>query len=538
MLELELEVCGSPVDAIAGGRPEHGDVDIAELPAGALVRSGERSMAVTSEGGTVRVRGRRIVVSRRAIVRDGDWATLDVELEFDDPAVDDRASTVELSAPPLTGRPALDRWTARAVSDIETLLLDVGHGPVPAASAPWRLGILARDAIGAARLLLPVDPRPAAGVLHTLAAHQGVRVDAGSGEEPGRMPHALERGGDYRSLDATPAWIVLLHDAWRAGMPLDAVRELRPALHASLAWMIERIGEGYLGRTATGPYEEWLPPAADDGDAREWFPVDAQALAHAAAAAAAELLTALGDDGDGWRAWAERLRERFRADFWIEDGAERRPAAALDADREPVDALTAAIGHLPGSGLLDADEEEAVARLLLDPRLSSGFGLRSLDAASPDHWPLAPHGGAVWPHETAVAIDGLLRAGLGHEARALAEQLERAAAALDGRLPRVLAGYGLDESAVPVPLPGACGVAAWAAAGAFAVHRAVTTRDVAAPRDIHRRRVVIGADGGPMPVLLTGLAPRSPHPRGSDAGGRGALRIVDGGPSEMRPHDD
>ena len=101
-----------------------------------------------------------------------------------------------------------------------------------------------------ARLLLPLSLELAEGTLRTLAARQGTAVDPATAEEPGKILHELRQStftmpGEgielppvyYGTVDATPLWIVLLHEAWRAGMPLEAVRELRPALEAALGWL-------------------------------------------------------------------------------------------------------------------------------------------------------------------------------------------------------------------------------------------------------------------------------------------------------------
>ncbi|WBB58217.1 hypothetical protein O7599_21505 [Streptomyces sp. WMMC500] len=49
-------------------------------------------------------------------------------------------------------------------------------------------------------------------------------------------------------------------------------------------------------------------------------------------------------------AWAERLKSRFRAAFWVEDARGPYPAVALDRDKRPVDSVTSGFGHLLGTG--------------------------------------------------------------------------------------------------------------------------------------------------------------------------------------------
>jgi glycogen debranching enzyme len=78
--------------------------------------------------------------------------------------------------------------------------------------------------------------------------------------------------------------------------------------------------------------------------------------------------------------------------------------------------------------------------------------------------PLSYHCGSVWPHDTAIAILGLHRAGLGEYAGGLIEGLLRASVAFDQRLPELWSGEGR-----PVPYPAACRPQAWAAAAAVIV---------------------------------------------------------------------
>src|SRR5690606_6963944 len=150
---------------------------------------------------------------------------------------------------------------------------------------------------------------------------------------------------------------------------------------AALEWMVthgDADGDGfleYLDESGRGLANQgWK----DSGDSVQWRdgtlatgPIalsEVQAYAHEAALGGAALLEAFGRPGaDRWRSGAADLRERFRAAFWVDGdgdgalGAARYPAIALDADKRAVDTLTSNIGHLLGTGLLDADEEATVA---------------------------------------------------------------------------------------------------------------------------------------------------------------------------------
>ena len=76
------------------------------------------------------------------------------------------------------------------------------------------------------------------------------------------------------------------------------------------------------------------------------------------------------------------LAERFRERFWVEDRPGAYPALALDGAGRPVDSLTSNIGHLLGTGLLDAAEAAAVAAAA--GRAGHGLRLRAADDVDAD----------------------------------------------------------------------------------------------------------------------------------------------------------
>jgi hypothetical protein len=549
VIELACEIGFARLDDVRSGASTSVGIDLRLEDGAAIVTDGTRTLRVRGRDGEVAIVDDRVIVSRHRIVRPGDWCTLELELELEDLSLAVRGVLVGAPCTALepTGRRGMDRWIERAVTDIEDLLLDAGHGAFPAAGAPWHLTMSAREALTASRLMLPLGLPIAEGTLRTLAARQGVRHDPATGEEPGRILHEMrqhwleaqqpvERRPRFTgTLDETPLWIVLLHDAWRAGLPLDTVRELRPSLHAALSWLEQHAATGFLQASAED----------DRGASR----VDAalQALACRAAMGAAAMLDALGDDGDPWRAWAEGLRRRFRASFHVPADGAGRPAIALDAAGAPVRELGASLGHLLGTTLLDPGEERVVARLLLDDRLSSGFGLRSLADDADGYWPMADDSGAVRPVDTAIAIEGLLRIGLHTEARQLAEQLERAADAFHGRMPEAYGGYAADETGMPIALPGAGSPQACSAAAVVPAHRALTAPveelappiapmdDLAppiapiAPSAAPSSSASAAADAGPAPRPGSAPEPASPRARSDRGDGRaprGHLRPV------------
>jgi hypothetical protein len=425
-------------------------------------------------------------------VADIGWSsTLD-----DDTLVVGAASNAELVVPSADD-PRLARWARQATQDLAALRLVLPAEPEDAfyaAGAPWFFTLFGRDSIWAARLALATDPGIAASTLRVLARLQGTKTDPATAEQPGKIPHELRSAPlslpnegvhlpplYYGTVDATPLWVCLLADARDAGMPEAEVRDLIPALRAALTWITD-FGSGtgsgfldYVDETGHGLANQgWK----DSGDSIQWRdgrlaegPIalcEVQAYAYEAAVRGAQLLDDLGEDGGAeLREWAAELRERFRAAFWVATPEGRYPAIALDAHGAAVDSLTSNIGHLIGTGILDADEERTCAELLLGASMSSGFGIRTLSTGAAGFWPLSYHGGSVWAHDTAVTVHGMLRSGLVAEARLVAGQLVDAAEGFAYRMPELHSGDGRDIVPFPTPYPASCRPQAWSAAAAI-----------------------------------------------------------------------
>ena len=433
--------------------------------------------------------------------------------------------------------PRLAEFIGRSLADAHALRMALPGRPDEvflAAGAPWYCTLFGRDSIWAARLLLPFGWQLAAGTLRVLAACQGSKLDPDTAEAPGKIPHELRREGSpqYGTIDATPLWICLLHDAWRWGMPEAELRPLLPALHAALDWMRQYgdcDGDGlleYIDRSGHGLSNQgWK----DSGDSIRFAdghiaapPVvlcEVQGYAYEAAMSGAELLTAFGEPGaDRWRGWAADLTRAFRASFWLPGGY---PALALDAAKQPVDSLTSNIGHLLGTGLLTEDEEELVAARLSGPDMDSGFGLRTMSTRDAGYNPLSYHCGSVWSHDTAIVISGLFRSGHGSVAARLANGLLSAGAAFGWRLPELFSG----EDRGPVPYPAACRPQAWSAAAAGALAQALLGLDVNVPAGmvaIHPPELVPGGAG--RRLRIDGLvAGKETFAAGVDQAGGGYL---------------
>ncbi|MGW0730267.1 glycogen debranching N-terminal domain-containing protein [Streptomyces mirabilis] len=445
--------------------------------------------------------------------------------------ISDTAAAVTAAGPrPTWQRPdvtaddrRLPALVAQSLDDLHSLRMAMASSPGDtflAAGVPWFFTLFGRDSLWAARMLLPLGTDLALGTLRTLAAQQGTRTDPAAEEEPGKILHEVRRGvfDDgmglrlppvyYGTVDATPLWICLLHDAWRWGLPADDIEPLLPALKAALGWIdaAARAGDGflsYIDHSGTGLANQgWK----DSGDAARFADgrlaeaplalAEVQGYAYEAALAGAALLDAFDlPDGERWRTFAAGLADRFRARFWVSDQQGPYPAMALDGSGRPVDSVASNMGHLLATGILNADETATVAARLAAPDMSDAYGLRTMSSQSGGFGPLRYHCGTVWPHDTAIAVTGLARTGHPEAAARLIKGILAAAPAFDYRLPELWGGDARADTPAPVPYPAACRPQAWSAASAIALMTALTglEPDVPAGR-LHLRPT------GPLPV--------------------------------------
>jgi glycogen debranching enzyme len=404
--------------------------------------------------------------------------------------------------------------------------------------------VLGRDSLITSYMALPFQPELACATLRLLAGMQATRDDPFRDAEPGKLPHELRRGeltwrGDrphspyYGSHDVTPLFLIVLDEYERWTGDRDLVHELEPAARAALAWIDgpgDLDGDGFLEyrtRSSHGLANQCWKDSPDsirfaDGRIADG-PIAAcevQGYAYDARRRAARLAREVWDDpalGDRLDAAADELAARFVDAFWCDERG--HPALALDGDKRRVDALTSNIGHVLWSGILGEDRAAAVADHLLGDRLFSGWGVRTMACDDAGYNPLGYHLGTVWPHDTAIAAEGLRRIGRRADAARLAQSVLDAAAGFDHRLPEVFAGFERGATSLPVDYPTASRPQAWSAAAPLSALRTLLGLDasdggvVSVPTAntdgplalrgvrVNGRRVDVGALDGPWRQL-------------------------------------
>ena len=282
-------------------------------------------------------------------------------------------------------------------------------------------------------MTLPFGTELAAGTLRALARRQGSVLDSDRAEAPGKIPHELRRtsyldpsaGLDlppvyYGTIDATPLWISLLHDAWKWGLRDRRVEALLPNLQAATRWLTEFAAPDpddllkYIDASGKGLANQgWK----DSGDAIRWrdghvadAPIalcEARAYAIEAASAAAELFNHFNIDGSaGLNDYAEQMRARFRGHFWVGPQGGQFIGLAVDGHGQTVDGLGSNMGHVLGTGTLNAEEVERVAHTLTSPELLSRHGICTLASDNVGFNPIGYHTGSIWTHDTAMCAWG------------------------------------------------------------------------------------------------------------------------------------
>jgi len=492
-LRIDLGTDGSTMHAVKSGRRDGTEPVISQLRDGLTFRSPDLAVDLTTSPAPNETTARSL--SWDLALECGDT----VEITVRGHAQPDRraAGTFDAATGPAWRTPAVSSTDpiladliGTSLADLEGLLLRDGQDAFLAAGSPWFMTLFGRDSLVAARFLLPLGTEFALGTLRTLARRQGTRHDPVTEEEPGKILQEVRSEGlgedgtmlpatYFGTVDATALFVVLLGEAWRWGAPKDEVRALLPCIQRCLLWLERCAGQEfirYVDHSGTGLTNQgWK----DSHDSVQWrdgtlarAPIalsEVQAYAYHAAVLGADLLEAyrVGDPGH-WRDWAQELAERFRLHFWTRDGRGRYPGIALDADGRLVDSATSNMGHLLGTGLLDAEESLLVAQRLSDATMSSGFGVRTLTTDSPRYSGLSYHGGSVWPHDTMITALGAARDGHVDLAVTLTAGVVRAAPTFGLRLPELYGGDAATDVAGPAAYPAACRPQAWSAAGAVA----------------------------------------------------------------------
>ncbi len=358
------------------------------------------------------------------------------------------------------------------------------------AGIPHFDGFYGRDALITSWQLLRHDPSVARETLKFLARYQGKKLDSRTQEEPGKILHVYDYTARspiqkaakvvqrwiqglpyYGSVDATPLFVIAAGEMHKATGDTDLLNELWPSISLATEWMThfgDLDGDGFIEYHRTNPFglrnQNWKDTAVYISMKAPVASVEVQGYAYMAYTTAAALARALGKDGCDWSTRAERIRERFREFFWMND--HRFFAMALDGSKNQVKEIASNSGHLLCTGILDKDDADAVASRLFEDDMFTEFGLRTHSSSS-RHFRRSCTLGPIWPHDNWLAWIGLKKCGYHNQAERIRLALLNAHRGLgylpeyydvvDGRIKIVPRIWGV--------IGGPCYPQAWASGG-------------------------------------------------------------------------
>jgi len=409
---------------------------------------------------------------------------------------------LDLATKVTTANEDIYRLYRQSVEDMGALrLYDHDFAPdvwLPAAGVPWFVAVFGRDSLIAGLQSSIVHAGFARGALKKLGQLQATEIDDRRDAEPGKIPHELRTGElahfhriphtpYYGTADATPLYLITLHETWKWLGDIELLREHRDVALRCLDW-IDRYGDldgdgfqEYRRRAPEGYENMGWKDAVDavvypDGGqvAQPKTLCELQGYVFDAWMRMAEVFDALDDPkrAAGLRAKARALQIAFEEKFWCEDLGFY--AFALDPEKKPVRTIASNAGHCLASGIASPEHAARVVRRFFEPDLWSGWGIRTLSALNPAYNPFSYQRGSVWPHDNGIIALGFKRYGFAAEAARVARDISEAASYFASyRLPELYAGVERRPGTFPVLYPQANVPQAWAAGSVFDLVKAM-----------------------------------------------------------------
>jgi glycogen debranching enzyme len=380
----------------------------------------------------------------------------------------------------------------RAYKDINMLSTKTNYGEYIAAGIPWYTTLFGRDSIITAQQALMLNPNLAKNVLKTLAIFQGKEYNPWRDEEPGKILHEIRFGelarsnqiphsAYYGTVDATPLWIMLLHDYFKWTDDRETLENLWQNALACLGWM-----ENYAMYNGFACYSQKSERGLENQSWKDSWDshlhadrslaeapiasVEVQGYFYAAMIKMAKMAVFMEDTALAKRLSlkAKEFKKAFHKAFWMED--KQYYAMALDKYGNQLQVISSNAGHLLACDILDPYYANIVADRLFETDLFSGWGVRTLSSDAQYYNPMSYHNGSIWPHDNSIIAYGLAKLGRADLVMKITTALFEAARLMYyKRLPELFCGFTrkfriLDP---PVIYPVACNPQAWAAASVF-----------------------------------------------------------------------
>jgi len=456
----------------------------------------------------------------------------------------------------------------QAVDDMFALRLPIlGTDPdqtqlVTAAGLPWFVALFGRDSLIVSLQTWPVYSDFARGTLDALGAAQATERDDYRDAEPGKILHELRLGElanlkliphtpYYGTADATPLYLIALHNTWCCTGDLELLRRHLPTAERCLEWIDrygDRDGDGfqeYATRSAAGlENQSWK----DSGDALVYPDgtlvkgpkalCELQGYVYDAWLRMAQIYDVLDDPAHAGtlRTKAAALFTRFNEAFWDEESGFY--AFALDGEKKQVLSVASNPGHCLWSGIVPPERAGRVVARLMQSDMWSGWGIRTLSASHAAYNPFSYQKGAVWPHDNGLIAQGFKRYGYSAEAARVAFDVCEAGSFFRlNQLPELYAGLHRDDANFPVQYPGANVPQAWAAGAVFSLLQALLGLQPDAPHEM----LYVDPD---LPPWLSDLTLRDLHVgtqtfdiRFSRVGEKTQFEVLNGNPAAVASRD-
>ncbi len=389
----------------------------------------------------------------------------------------------------ITDNDTFNRLLERDFRDLYILRQHTPKGECVAAGVPWYGAAFGRDEDIVGHELVALMPQLTKSILELLANYQGVKYDSVTEERPGKIMHELRLGEMarckeiafrpyYGSIDATPLWLSLLAEYVDWSGDLNFARAHWSNVVSALNCLDRESTSGYLtyGDKANSVLanQGWKDSfdAIVDARGRTARPpialCEVQGYLYSAWKQTAKLARAMGEDklAKNLEDKASALKDRFNRDFYSQH--HDYIVLALDGDGKQCDVLSSNPAHLLASGILDASRTESVTTHLMNVELFTGWGIRTLSALEAAYNPISYHNGSIWPHDNALAVEGLCKSGHAYDAIKVTDGMFAAAQGhLNLRLPELFCGFSKRFSDPPVWYPVSCEPQAWAAGSMF-----------------------------------------------------------------------